>query len=514
MPVICRIFKIARIKPPLISRNLTGVAQEAVRVRFAPSPTGFLHLGGLRTAFYNYLFARSRNGRFILRIEDTDQTRMVEGAVEQLQNDLKWCGIRVHEGPEIGGSFGPYIQSQRLEFYRHHAKTLLKNGSAYYCFCTERRLELLRIEALRARELPKYDNRCRNLSPEEARGKVSQGVPFCVRFKITPGLGSFTDLIYGDISYDVSANEGDPVIMKSDGFPTYHFANVVDDHLMQISHVLRGVEWQISTTKHLMLYRAFNWKPPQFGHLPLLMNSDGLKLSKRQGDIKISHYKESGIFPLALINFIANSGGGFEKDSNRNVKPKCYTIPELTQQFDISRVNAHSGKYMPERLLEFNRLELKRKLENEEEEDDLVENVREMVRNHFPGHSLDLKSEHIKNILHWSANRITKLADLLSDDLKFIWISPIRQKLSDEDQSYLTQFIEDLKKQDVLQKDDLNHFFRQFSEDHELKFGNFMKTLRSVLSGLKEGPSVAEMVEILGKKNTIHRLQLSIKTNK
>ncbi|XP_044266176.1 probable glutamate--tRNA ligase, mitochondrial [Tribolium madens] len=487
--------------------------KETVRVRFAPSPTGFLHLGGLRTALYNYFFAKSRNGAFILRIEDTDQSRLVEGAIEQLQRDLDWAGVQIDEGPSTGGCYGPYIQSQRLHIYRGHVETLLNNGSAYHCFCTEKRLELLRREAIRVREVPKYDNRCRSLNPQEVGEKLAQGIPSCVRFKLVAGVQSYLDLIYGGFNYDVAANEGDPVIVKSDGFPTYHFANVIDDHLMKISHVLRGVEWQISTPKHIMMYRAFNWEPPLFGHLPLLMNPDGSKLSKRQGDIRIGHYRDQGIFPLALINFIASSGGGFGKDSEQNVKPKCYTIGELTRQFDVCRINAHSGKLMPERLFDFNRLELKRKLEDSEEGEKLVEEVREMVKKHFPGDSLQLGSEHVRNILHWSVNRVTKLPDLLSDDLKFIWVSPKSYKIAENDLVPIRIFVEKLDKQ-VLERDNLNAFFKSFCKEHQLKFGSFMKTLRSLLSGLKEGPSVAEMMEILGKENTIERLHACIKNNK
>ncbi|EFA03776.2 putative glutamate--tRNA ligase, mitochondrial-like Protein [Tribolium castaneum] len=493
----CRSFKTIK-KIPVIVRFYAVDNREAVRVRFAPSPTGFLHLGGLRTALYNYFFAKSCNGAFILRIEDTDQSRLVEGAIEQLQHDLNWAGIQIDEGPSSGGSHGPYIQSQRLHIYREHVTTLLNNGSAYHCFCTEKRLELLRREAIRIREIPKYDNRCRSLKPEEVEEKLAQGIQSCVRFKLAPGVQNYADLIYGSLNYDVAANEGDPVIVKSDGFPTYHFANVVDDHLMKVSHVLRGVEWQISTPKHIMMYRAFGWEPPLFGHLPLLMNPDGSKLSKRQGDIRIGHYRDLGIFPLALINFITNSGGGFEKDSEQNVKPKCYTMDELARQNQLT----------------FG-LELKRKLEDPNEEKKLVEEVGQMVRKSFAGNDLlQLDPQHVRYILHWSVNRITKLQDLLSDDLKFIWVSPKSYQISENDLVPLGIFIEQLERNQTLDREHLNAFFKSFCKEHQLKFGNFMKTLRSILSGLKEGPSVAEMVEILGKDNTIRRLQHCIKHNK
>lgn len=265
-----------------------------------------------------------------MRIEDTDQSRLVDGATEQLCADLEWVGIRPDEGPQQGGDFGPYVQSQRLHIYRDEVKKLLENGTAYYCFCTERRLDLLRKDALKARQVPKYDNRCRHLTPVQIAEKLANQDTFCIRFKLDPYVDDYHDLVYGKIVYDVAANEGDPVIIKSDGYPTYHFANVVDDHLMHITHVLRGVEWQISTTKHLLMYRAFNWIPPKYAHLPLLMNGDGTKLSKRQGNINIGHYREQGIEPQALVNFITLAGGGFRRELSST--PTGYTLEQLQSQ--------------------------------------------------------------------------------------------------------------------------------------------------------------------------------------
>ncbi|KAG5893217.1 hypothetical protein JTB14_025621 [Gonioctena quinquepunctata] len=492
---------------------------EEVRVRFAPSPTGYLHLGGLRTALYNFLFARKHDGKFILRIEDTDQSRLVPGAMEQLQVDLEWAGIRIDEAPSLGGLVGPYLQSQRLSIYRDQVKVLLDNDSAYHCFCTDKRLQLLRRESLRKQEIPKYDNRCRHLTREVVESKLEKGEPSCIRFKISENEECFDDLIYGKISYNISLNEGDPVIIKSDGFPTYHFANVVDDHFMKITHVLRGVEWQISTTKHLLLYRAFQWKPPLFGHLPLLMNSDGTKLSKRQGDIRISHYRENNILPLALINFIAQSGGGFAKDSERNVKPKCHSIEELANQFDLSRINSHSGKLMDERLLEFNRLEFRRKLQNEKDVSEMVNQVKDLLKTKFPQRALDnslkLDDSYIKHILLWSSKRISKLSDLVHEDLAFIWMIPSKYEISSD---YVeTMGLLKIKLQaeeEQMDTKNLNVMLKSFCEENGIKFGGLMKTLRYILSGLKEGPGVAEMMVVLGKENTMERLQMCLNNAK
>ncbi|XP_066250980.1 nondiscriminating glutamyl-tRNA synthetase EARS2, mitochondrial isoform X1 [Euwallacea similis] len=494
--------------------GLRNYSMRSVRVRFAPSPTGFLHLGGLRTALYNFLFAKKHNGIFVLRIEDTDQSRKVEGATKALQEDLLWSGIEIHEGPIQGGSFGPYFQSQRLSVYKDHVNILVKNGSAYPCFCTNRRMQLIKREANRAQEIPKYDNKCRHLSAKEVERRMGTGEPYCVRFKISDKEESFHDLIYGPISYNVSLNEGDPVIFKSDGYPTYHFANVVDDHLMEISHVLRGVEWQISTTKHLLLYRAFGWDPPLYGHLPLLMNADGTKLSKRQNDIRISSYRENYIFPLTLLNFIVNSGGGFEKDQERHLKPQCYSIDELCEQFDLSKINSHSGKLMGDRLLEFNRLEIKRQLKNDDERQRLIENTRALAKKHFEirnsGNSVQLSDEFIGRVLDWSQNRIEKLPDLFSPSLAFVWTLPTSYNVDDNISIAIPVLEEGLRKMEAINKDELNALLRQISNERGLKYGLFMKSLRVILSGLKEGPSVAEMIEILGKEDTIRRLDLCL----
>lgn len=487
-----------------------------VRVRFAPSPTGYLHLGGLRTALYNFLFAKSNNGKFILRIEDTDQTRLVEGASEQLQKDLKWAGIKIDEGPLAGGNFGPYVQSQRLNIYRENLKILLENGSAYHCFCSDKRLNLLRREALKMRQVPKYDNRCRHLTPDEVKKKLNKGEEYCIRFKLLPDCETFEDIIYGNIAFDVSSIEGDPVIMKSDGYPTYHYANVVDDHFMKISHVLRGVEWQVSTTKHILIYRAFGWEPPSYGHLPLLINSDGTKLSKRQGDIKISHYRDSGIFPQALINYITNCGGGFEKDLQQGIKPKCYSMKELADQFKIKTINTHSGRLAPERLLEFNRLELQRKLQNKNETNILVQELQALVKDKFVDtkSNLQLDETYIQSILNWSSNRIDKLSDLVSKDMSFLWILPdLKQELSIDDLKIIENLSNGLNNQ-IFEKEKLVVFFKSYTKEKKYPFKKLMKNLRMAVSGLQEGPSVGEMFEILGKDNTVQRLQIYLKKNR
>lgn len=464
-----------------------------------------MHLGGLRTALYNYLFAKKHGGKFILRIEDTDQTRLVEGATEQLCKDLEWAGIKPDEGPGYGGLFGPYIQSSRVELYREEVKKLLANGSGYYCFCSDRRLELLRKEALKQRQVPKYDNRCRHLTPVQIAEKLANNDPFCIRFKLESQGEAFHDMVYGKIVYYVAQNEGDPVIIKSDGYPTYHLANVVDDHYMRITHVLRGVEWQISTPKHLLMYQAFGWKAPRYAHLPLIMNSDGSKLSKRQNDIRIQNYKDQGIFPQALLNYITQSGGGFEKEIGET--PTCFQMPELVSRFDISKVNANSSRLNPDLLADLNRHELQEQIQDPVKCDVLVENVRKMVQLAYPKNveNLDLGKEHIKFVLEWAVNRISSLNELVEGKLSFLWILPKLHKDTIIGPDILESLIKSLNEQNF-SKTDLNTVLKEFSAKNNLTFSNFMKSLRGALSGLKEGPSVAEMMEILGKQGTLERL--------
>lgn len=481
-----------------------------VRVRFAPSPTGYLHLGGLRTALYNYLFARANDGSFILRIEDTDQSRVIPEAVEKLQDDLLWVGIISDENPMRGGPYGPYMQSKRLEIYKENVKKLIDNKTAYFCFCTEERLNLLRRDAIKNRYVPKYDNRCRHLSDDEIKQKLAKGEGHCVRFKLMPDVQEFNDLIYGHVSHDTSKIEGDPVIMKSDGYPTYHFANVVDDHYMDISHVLRGVEWQISTPKHIMLYKAFGWEPPIFGHLPLILNSDGTKISKRQDGIRVDSFRKSGIFPLALLNYITCAGGGF--DRNTDVQ-EIYTYEKLIKMFNIKRINVNSTKLTPEKLIEFNKLEIARLLSNENNHKFMIARVKKLVQEAYANsdtHTLKLDDDFIIKILKWGQDRISNLSDLVTVNFSFIWILP--SKIPDDIQPEYINAIKNLSdklaesNENSLSEDFIKALLKELAKNNGVSFPMLMKTLRKLLSGLESGPSIAEMIMILGKNETQVRL--------
>lgn len=307
---------------------------ETPRVRFAPSPTGYLHVGGLRTALFNYLFAKKNNGTFVLRIEDTDRNRFVEGAVDNLISALKWAGLEFDEGPEIGGNFGPYMQSHRLDIYKKYAEELILKGKAYYCFCSPERLKKLREEQEK-QKLPqvKYDKHCLHLSESEVAKNLAEGIANVVRLNVESDKTiQFDDIVRDYVEFE-SNNVDDQVLIKGDGFPTYHLANVVDDHLMKITHVIRGEEWLSSTPKHVLLYDAFQWERPIFVHLPLLLNPDRSKLSKRQGDVAVEDYRDKGYLKDALINFVALLGWNAGDDK------EFYSIEELIESFSLERVN-------------------------------------------------------------------------------------------------------------------------------------------------------------------------------
>ncbi|GAB5582984.1 probable glutamate--tRNA ligase [Prionailurus iriomotensis] len=393
----------------------------AVRVRFAPSPTGFLHLGGLRTALYNYIFAKKHQGSFILRLEDTDQTRLVPGAAENIEDMLEWAGIPPDESPRRGGPAGPYQQSQRLELYTRATEALLESGAAYPCFCSPQRLELLKKEALRNHQTPRYDNRCRKLSQGQVAQKLATGPKPAIRFRLDGEAPAFQDLVYGWNRHEVASVEGDPVILKSDGFPTYHLACVVDDHHMGISHVLRGSEWLVSTSKHLLLYQALGWQPPRFAHLPLLLNRDGSKLSKRQGDIFLEHFAAADFLPDALLDIITNCGSGFAENQMGR------TLPELITQFDLTRVTCHSALLDLEKLPEFNRLHLCRLVSSETQRRQLVGKLQALVEETFGSQLRDrdvLDPAYVERIILLRQGHICRLQDLVSPAHSYLWTRP------------------------------------------------------------------------------------------
>lgn len=301
-----------------------------VRTRFAPSPTGYMHIGNLRTALYEYLIAKSQGGKFILRIEDTDQERQVEGAVDVIYNTMRMTGLKHDEGPDIGGEYGPYVQSERMGMYMDYAKELVEKGEAYYCFCTKERLESLKESNAEGAAFAKYDRHCLGLSKEEVQAKLDAGEPFVIRQKMPDsGTTTFSDVVYGDITVE-NTELDDQILMKADGFPTYNFANVVDDHLMHITHVVRGSEYLSSTPKYNLLYKAFGWEPPVYVHLPAVMRDAHHKLSKRHGDKSFEDLVREGYVVEAIVNYIALLGW------SPSGTQEIFSLKELEENFDMA----------------------------------------------------------------------------------------------------------------------------------------------------------------------------------
>ena len=320
-----------------------------VRTRFAPSPTGFMHLGGLRTALYNYLYARKQGGKFILRIEDTDQERFVPGATEVIYDTLRGCGLSWDEGPDVGGPVAPYVQSQRKDTYLPYAKKLVQSGHAYYCFCSKEELDERRARVEAAGGTWKYDKHCLSLSPEEVQARLDAGVPWTIRMNApVEGESSYHDTVFGDMTFPNAEAMDDMVLIKQDGMPTYNFANVIDDHLMGITHVMRGMEYLSSTPRYNFLYDAFGWEKPVYVHLTTVMRDAQHKLSKRDGDAYYSDFVEKGYLPESLINYLALVGW------NPGDEREFFTLDELVEAFDIHRLNHSPGIFDVDKLTWFN----------------------------------------------------------------------------------------------------------------------------------------------------------------
>src|SRR5580692_1632866 len=315
--------------------NSTPLDPTPIRVRIAPSPTGDPHVGTAYIGLLNFLYARQRDGKFILRIEDTDRTRFVPTSEQMIFDSLRWLGLTWDEGPDVGGPHGPYRQSERTEIYRQHSDMLLANGTAYRSFETSEELEALRQRQIAAKLPPRYDGAHRDLSQSQIDAYLAEGRPFVIRMKVPPGSTTFRDELRGDVTFEHN-NVDDQVLMKSDGFPTYHLANVVDDHLMRITDVIRAEEWISSTPKHVLLYKAFGWELPRFWHMPLLRNLDKSKISKRKNPVSLIYYRQAGYLPEAVINFLGLMGGGMP-ESTGPVAEK-FSLAEMVERFDVKNI--------------------------------------------------------------------------------------------------------------------------------------------------------------------------------
>jgi glutamyl-tRNA synthetase len=495
-------------------------ARLMIKTRFAPSPTGFVHIGSLRTALYAYLFAKQHKGHFILRIEDTDQARYVEGAIESLLRTLEWAGLEYDEGPQPDdlkqwkGENGPYIQSQRTERYQKHAQILLEHGQAYRCLCSLERLDQMRAEQQAKKMAPMYDKKCLNRPKEEITQLLEQKVPHVVRLNVPWNETlRFRDTIRGDMEFDSNTID-DQVLLKSDGFPTYHLANVVDDHFMEVTHVIRGEEWLPSTPKHIYLYRAFDWKAPEFAHIPLLLNKDKTKLSKRQNDVAVEDYIAKGYLPEAVLNFIALLGWHPGEGETQEI----FSLAELVERFSLEKVHKAGAVFDPERLGWFNGHYV-RQLSVEAFTEKLIPFLEKEAW--FKGGKEGLQTDSAQRALKSIQPRIKTLSEapaqlsyLLTDSLEYDLALLENEKMKVDRamaQKSLQAATEDLQKcEDFASEESLKICLTQTIERLGLKNGQVLWPLRVALTGQPFSPGAFEMGMILGKERTLKRIATTL----
>jgi glutamyl-tRNA synthetase len=477
---------------------------QSIRVRFAPSPTGYLHVGGLRTALYNYLFARKNKGVFILRIEDTDRTRYVPGAVENLIDTLHWAGLTYDEGPGVGGRCGPYIQSERLDIYLAHVRRLIDAGHAYPCFCTPDRLDEMRRLQEKEKASLKYDRYCLRLQPQEIEANLAKGIPHVIRLKVPDDITLIiSDEVRGEVEF-TSERIDDQVLFKSDGYPTYHLANVVDDHLMGITHVIRGEEWLSSTPKHVLLYKFFGWELPKFAHLPLLLNPDRSKLSKRQGDVAVEDYRGKGYLKEALINFIAFLGW------NPGDVQEIFTIEELIEKFSIEKINKSGSIFNLEKLNWLNFEHLRRKTDEE-----VLAILREYLASSMYRDKL-FTDHYLLQVIHVMRERISFIKDFIEKSPYFfeapISYDPdaVKKRWLKDTPDQMKALINAISPLQNPGKENYENALQTTAATLKITNGQLIHPLRLAISGVGGGPGVFDILEILGKEESIARINSAI----
>lgn len=473
-----------------------------IRLRFAPSPTGFLHIGNLRTALFGYLIAKSQGGKFILRIEDTDEKREVEGAVKSLLDILNWIGIEFDEGPEIAGEFGPYIQSQRLEIYKKYSDKLLEEGKVYRCFCSAERLEKMRNDQAEAKLPPRYDRACRDLNPEDSLKRVEAGEKFVIRQKMPlSGEVKVFDELRGEIVFQAHDLD-DHVLIKSNGVPTYQFASVVDDYLMKISHVTRGDEWLASYPKNILLYQAFNWQAPKFIHLPLLLNKTGGKLSKRQGDVFVEDYRAKGYIKEAIINFCVLLGWHPKGDQ------EILSLEELKNDFAISGLGSSPAIFDLEKLDFFNAYYLRQKSEKE---------LLDLAKAYLIEAELPTEGEKLEKAFLIARDRLKKLSDApeaigfffkkpKAEENLIVWKNNTLESAKNNLAEVL-EFISKIEESDWTKENLEEEVLAWIKREKEGKNGDYLWPLRTALSGLKNSPSPFEIAWVIGKEESLKRIK-------
>jgi len=472
------------------------MTEKEVRVRIAPSPTGDPHIGTAYIALFNYAFTKQRGGKFIIRIEDTDQTRYRPESEAMILDAIRWFGIEWDEGPDKGGPYGPYKQSERLSHYQEWANHLIENKKAYFCFCSSDRLAELRKRQTDAKLPPGYDRHCRELNLEESKKKVAAGEKHVIRFKApTTGSTSFQDGIRGKVTFE-NLKLDDLVLLKADGFPTYHLASVVDDHLMKISHVIRGEEWVSSTPKHVLLYEAFGWEAPEFTHLNLLRNPDKSKISKRKHPTSILYYKRKGILPEALRNFLALMGW------NPGGDQEIFSTEEMIEKFSWERFSLGGPVFDLQKLLWMNGQYLKKKSDFE-----WVNLIRENVFN----------EEYLLQIIPLVKERVCAFEEFIDNtqfffngDLAYLESDLPPKNVNPKDASlWLTELLERLEGISAWTVEQIKGASESYCKEKELKPKDLFMTLRLVVSGTASSPPLFETIQVLGKEMARRRMRLA-----
>jgi len=475
-----------------------------VRVRFAPSPTGYLHVGGARSALFNWLFARKMGGQFLVRIEDTDQNRYNEQALHDLIRDLKWLGLNWDEGPEVGGPYAPYSQSQRLPMYKAAADDLLAKGHAYRCFCTAERMDEVRKRQEENKLPPGYDRHCRDLDPADSERRAAAGEAHVIRFRAPlSGKTVFNDLVRGEIEYQNHVLD-DLVLLKTDGFPTYHLANVVDDHDMRITHVLRGDEWIPSTPRHVLLYKAFGWEHPVFCHLPVILAPGGGKLSKRKGAASVGDYREKGYLPEALFNFLALLGWSPGDDREK------MTLPELIEAFSLERIMPKSAAFDEIKLEWLNGQYL---IDTPAEK--LHDEVRRILELRGYGPDLAAKPEMLAKHVALLKDRSKRIDEIVDTGLYF-WREPDAYEEKAVAKYWKPETKERMSKLLAkLESAEWNHaalevLYRAEVEEQGIKFADLIHPTRLAVSGMSFGPGLFELLEALEKETVLRRIKSAL----
>lgn len=487
-----------------------------MRVRFAPSPTGYLHIGSLRTCLYDYLLAKKANGQYILRVEDTDQERLVEGATKKLIITLADVGIVHDEGPMLDaggelvdkGDYGPYIQSERLDIYQKYAKQLIDNGHAYYCFCTKERLDSVREEQKRNGQTPKYDGLCRDIDLQEAQRRIAAGESHVVRLKLPKDSDvTFHDHIRGDVTFN-TVDLDDQVLVKADGFPTYHLAVVVDDHLMAISHVIRGEEWVSSTPKHICLYDAFGWDKPEYIHLPLILNSEKKKLSKRHDDASVEDYLNKGYLGEALINFVALMGWSPEGDQ------EIMSIDQIIEQFSTDRLSKSPAVFDVEKLKWMNGQHIRNY--------DLDQLINLAVPFFVKAGMVDKDGveghrDWLRAVVAATRERVETLADF--PEMARVFVGDSIALENDEVAAFLKEehtatvlnsFVEQLEQIDELCYDNAKAPLKAVQQATGYKGKQLFMTVRAAISGQQHGVDLNDLLVLLGKERVLKRVKYTL----